>query len=349
MTTRPYYLLLSALTGFLELGAVLFGIRQGWSPTVIFLMVLGYQAGSAVLNVRHDFRWRHFQIAVCAALILAVFLPSTGYILVLILLLLSVGLQGLRAEALRIHPVGTAAKRSSRIIGFVFGGLFEPSTLIAASTVSFVTGLLLRRSDSDVHRHHLKPEAPRQLGLSGVAMVIHQMHYFSYAYALPILFIRDHGLADVLAGLTFSLGWVSYTSTPLLLGQLPTLPVVVGGHIAVAALLFSLGSGHHGMTWLAGAWFLTGFGGGTVFCIRRLAAAWAPGDRTTDMDAWENVGHVLGVVVSLGIVSAGFGLSALFHIAGFFALATAVILGIGGARYHLRYPSQPVTAKGHVR
>ena len=143
---------------------------------------------------------------------------------------------------------------------------------------------------------------------------------------------------------------MSYTATPFLLGRFPPLPVVVAGHVGVAALLFSLGSGYPGMIWLAGAWFLTGFGGGTVFCIRRLAAAWAPADRTTEMDAWENLGHVLGVIVAVGIVSAGLGLSALFHVAGFFAFVTAVILGIGGAqRYRLSNSSQLVVAKGHVR
>src|SRR5687767_4361390 len=76
MRTRTYYLLLSALTGFVELGAVVFGIREGWSPAAIFLVVLGYHTGGALLNIRHDFRWHHFQIAVCAGLVLAALLPN---------------------------------------------------------------------------------------------------------------------------------------------------------------------------------------------------------------------------------------------------------------------------------
>lgn len=327
-----FSMLLSCMTGFVELGAVLYAIRLGWSPVSILMIALGYQGGAAALSVLPKLARRQYLVALCVAVVAGAVLAHSALGLAGAMLFLSVGLNGLRADAQRVRVVGTAAKRTSRIIGFLLAFLFEPTALVGTAITGLLVGLWLPRStDKPV------PIAKNRSGMefAAAAMVLHQMHYFAYAYALPVLLVRTHGFGGLGASVAFAVGWTSYTITPVVFGKLPALRVVVIGHLAVTALLLSLGMTTPESSWLIGAWFLTGFGGGTVFGIRRLAAMWTHENCTNEMDVWENVGHVLGIVVAVGLVLMGASWSVLFVVAAFLAAAAAATLSLGSFRYSL--------------
>lgn len=249
------------------------------------------------------------------------------------MLLFSAGLQGLREEALNHCQIGTLPKRAFRILGFVAAGYFRPFALpmVALLVLLMATTFGRRSASADVRE---RGDFGRSLGAAGVAMIVHQMHYFAYAYALPILLLRLHGLSGSATALAFTLGWVSYSLAPTLLGRLPTLSVVVVGHVAVAATLALMAMGFDDIKLLLVTWFASGFGGGTVFGIKRLAQQWSSIDRTRDLDLWENVGHVLGVIIAIGVILAT-RLETFLFLAGA-ALSLIVAIGVAIVGYARR-------------
>lgn len=318
------YLSLSLLTGFLELGSVTYALRQGKSLPMVLGVALAYQAGALFKKPVELTRWQYRVLAVLAVVV--------GYLatwsfwwLALAIFILSASIQGIREEALQYHPVGTLAKRISRIVGFIGAGLFQAPALIVLPLLVLVMscGLNAPLLDSG---HHPGGQS-QKLGVMGVAMIVHQSHYFTYAYALPILFLRLYGLTPVQAGVAFAIGWVSYSITPTLLSRYPDLRVLIAGHLGVAGVLIVMANliGHN-LAFILLAWFLSGFGGGTVFCIRRLAKRWGKQDKTGDMDLWENIGHVAGVAIAASLIIVTNQITALFLAASIFALSTVIIV-----------------------
>jgi hypothetical protein len=157
-------------------------------------------------------------------------------------------------------------------------------------------------------------------------MVIHQAHYFAYAYALPYLFLAIYGLNPTSAAMAFALGWVSYSATPLVLARRPVLPTVVLGHIGVACTLLAMAFVIHRLELLLLAWFVTGFGGGTVFLIRRLEREWRPTRATAQFDVWENIGHVLGVLIAITLTSSFDNVTAMLLAGSALAAGTAMLI-----------------------
>ena len=141
----------------------------------------------------------------------------------------------------------------------------------------------------------------------GLAMLLHQTHYFVYAYVLLAAFLvglePSGGTATwehtANAALFFSLGWLSYISGQQLLKKIlgwPPLRASIVGHVLVSAclLIMALYAGNH--TVLVVAWITGGFGGGSVYAIKELASLNAC---KADMELWEHWGHVLGVALAL--------------------------------------------------
>jgi hypothetical protein len=315
------YLSLSCVTGFVELGAVVYAIRSDFPLVGILGVALAYQVGALCKNPLELSPYL-YRILVGTSLISGIGLLWFPELLIPSVLLLSAGLQGLREGSLRGSAVSTFWKRSSRILGFLAAALFQPNVFVGVALLVLVLGSLFGESARARPRAiGLVPN--RGLGAVGIIMVLHQLHYFTYAYCLPVLFIQLHFLTGPSIGLAFAAGWVSYTLAPLFLARLPTLPVVLAGHVGVSVVLASMAIGADHLTWLLVAWFASGFGGGTVFCIRRLAQVWAGVDSTGDLDLWENVGHVSGVLVAFLVALSGLGLAALFWSAAGFALTTA--------------------------
>lgn len=128
-------------------------------------------------------------------------------------------------------------------------------------------------------------------------MVVHQSHYFLYAYLIPWFLVRHLNIPAPFVGLAFILGWISYVSTEHLVRHTDLLRVFISGHIFVAISLAVIGVFHNSLPVVLVAWFASGLGGGTVFCLTRLNQR--VGKERVEMEFWEDIGHVLGVMSSL--------------------------------------------------
>ncbi|MCX6632361.1 MAG: hypothetical protein NTW28_32530 [Candidatus Solibacter sp.] len=316
------------MSGFIELGGVMFAARRGLPIPSVIAFGLTYQLGALFQNPM-ELTGRQYRgmVAVAAAAACASFWDFR--LLWISLLLLGAGLQGLREEAVRRAPVGTLQKRIARIAGFSVAGWLNPALVIASSLSIILIAAVLRRWPNQADQT-TRPVRRPNLSLFACVMVLHQMHYFAYCYALPILFLRVHGLNPVSAALAFAIGWISYSFAPSVLARVPTLTVVVAGHVGVSAMLLFAASNLHNLPMLLAAWFASGFGGGTVFGIRRLAVEWRTGDTKATLDMWENVGHVLGVLLAICLTLVASRVDILFLAAAGLASAVASILAVAG-------------------
>jgi hypothetical protein len=128
-------------------------------------------------------------------------------------------------------------------------------------------------------------------------MVVHQMHYFSYAYiVLYIASSCDRIFGFLTAGI-FVFGWVTYTSVQYILKNKKYFIYLIGGHIFLVIILATMVIIKSDIMKVA-LWVLTGFGGGTVFCIKEILKKY-PGYNNYDLETSENYGHIVGVVFSI--------------------------------------------------
>ncbi|MCX6952979.1 MAG: hypothetical protein NTV51_12555 [Verrucomicrobia bacterium] len=318
------YLALSFTSGFIELGSIIYAVRQAMPIPVVIGFGLIYQLGALFQNP-FAFTLRQYRSMIVLAMVAAAVALWDVRFIWPALLLGSGGLQGLREDAVRRCAVGTLPKRIARIGGFATAGFFGIGMLVCASVAIMAMSEILRRRSISISVPH-QPAPFRFPGVLGTAMIVHQMHYFAYAYTLPIFFIRVHGLNGLAAGLAFALGWVSYSLTPTVLRSLPTFRVVVVGHVFVAVTLVAMALTFDRLPMLLGTWFASGFGGGTVFGIRRLAVDWKNRSTTRDFDTCENIGHVLGAVFAVGLMLLASEMSLLLLTAAGFALLVASLL-----------------------
>jgi hypothetical protein len=318
------YLLLSAISGFVELGALTYAVLQGWSLSEVLALGCAYQLGALANSVVRLSRvWFLAVLAVAAGTCL---LDPGPPAFAAAMILLSIGLQGIREEALTSGRVGTLAKRISRIVGFAAAGLCSPTATASAALLAVAIGITLPRASSTKMPHtSLVPAAPRSID---VIMLVHQAHYFAYAYALPILFLRTYRLSPIAASLAFSLGWTSYSATPTILARCPARLTLILGHLLAAATLGVIALRVQHIEPLLVAWFVIGFGGGTVFLIRRLEATWKPPRPTSQLDVWENVGHVAGVLVAIVVTLRAASVVAMIVAGAVLALSTAILVFI---------------------
>ncbi len=322
--------MLSMLTGFLELGSVIFAIRHHLPLVAILGIALAYQVGALLKNPIYLSAFIYRLIAI-SAIFTGFLIWINPWFLDLDIFLISVCLQGIREEALQYQPVGTLAKRISRIIGFILVGLLSPQSLILLPVLILLLSFgTMKLNKMDLHMH-VTPL--KSLGISGKAMIIHQSHYFIYTYSMPILFILYFRLDNIEVGLAFIIGWISYSLAPVLLNRFKPFKTLIAGHISVSVILLAIFFTNHDLPILLTAWFLSGFGGGTVFCIKRLAKTWSTWDHTSDMDAWENIGHVIGVLSAIMLVVATNNLLSLFPAASFLAMCTVCVVTIANTKH----------------
>lgn len=315
---RVAYLVLSMLSGFVELGAVVLTLRSGGSLAVAILIGLCYQVGAFVRDAL-GLSSRGAQILLVGSAIVASFSSYSIPSLALSVLMLAAGLQVIREQLAPTAEVSTVVKRSFRIAGFVAAGWFGYQALPLLAALCLFVSLL----HAGAHQRIVTVRLDWRMDRYGLAMLIHQCHYFCYAYAIPWLFLRC-GLSSAEVGLAFAAGWISYASAHLLFGRVRLRTGLILGHIIAAATIIGVAWGRSLPLLSILAWIATGFGGGTVVLLRRLHAT--SGDPAVDLDLWESVGHVAGCVIGLTVVlSAGLE-TWVFYVAASLALATAALI-----------------------
>jgi hypothetical protein len=315
------YLLLSLATGVLELGVVLNAAFSGRSAAVVVAVGLTYQIAALLVRPVRLTRRSHDCLLIVGALVgfMAWRTSEVPWVL-LSTVVTAAGLQGVRDSQLTHASVSTFPKRVSRIFGFLLGSMFVLLFLFLLPVAVLAVSLHDRQSGEEGRLSHTWEDlVPSRYAL---LMLVHQTHYFLYAYSLIFVLVGFYEPSRIDAAMAFSIGWVTYTISPLVLGRLRALPVLLVGHLLVACVMAMIATNIDNGSLVTCAWAIGGLGGGTVFCIKRLAReAEHPDD---DLDSWENVGHVVGSLLAVVLVAL-LPLTAVFWAAGGFAIATMAV------------------------
>lgn len=293
------FLALSFLSSVLELGPIIALAQEGESLVIVLLAGLAYQIGNLIAGMRSATAVL-LPISALIAIGLAWFSRQSEVFFLGSVLFGSISLQRMRRSINASHGntlgVTTLQKRSVRIAGFAVAGIVGLPvypwmiSLIGVAAVgayfSFAHGTEEGKRNYRVRTNPLP-----------IVMLIHQSHYFAYAYLIPVLLIVVFGSSPYLVGIGFVIGWISYASVESFVHSRRFATVFIVGHAVVAVSLACLGIFYFSLPIVLFAWFLSGFGGGTVFCLARLNKA--AGSYRIDLEPWEDLGHVIGVVVSI--------------------------------------------------
>jgi hypothetical protein len=283
------FCLLSALTGVIEVGSILYAIKQYFSTTQVLLIVFAYQIG-CFFPTNITLKKTSFIILGSLSLALAIlcfFIPSFWF-LALTVLLISPCLQ--MARSLYKGFIGTGKKRIFRILGFAVSPLFSPVFLsVIAIVILYIIASSKKKGAAKI--------SMKNISFPNLIMIMHQMHYYSYAYIILIITNRLDNYNGFLTALVFVLGWITYTSAQYIFRGKHYFAYLVCGHIFLVFLLFTMVLCNSNITKII-LWIFTGFGGGTVFCIKEVLKQQGQYDNH-ELETSENYGHILGVFASI--------------------------------------------------
>ncbi len=281
-----------------ELGSVVLVIRLELPLYIAAMAVISYQLGGMFNDVFH-LKTKYGLAALVMAVATVFVAVGQLYAVPVVVLFLSTGLQVIRRLAASVGKSSTFAKRSFRIIGFCLSGVFTLKLAVVIAVITVIFCLILLRMDSNKKRE--STSRPVKLGHLGWIMLIHQSHYFVYAYGIPILLLTYFGMEPILVGPVFCIGWLSYVTAKKLFGTRSLFVTFAVGHLwSTIILLLLFFYSEQSITALLVLWFLTGFGGGTVYCLRELEAQSKA--ENMNLDAWESYGHITGSVLFLLIL-----------------------------------------------
>lgn len=291
----------------LELGAVLLAFHYYGSLRALVLTGLVFQAAKvATFLIRVPPSPWSAVVATGAAVVLQgagahslpVFLVGTA--------LFTLAVSYLRAwtkdlgPTRRDHAGGHKQARDVvRACGFVLAPLFSP-VLVGALTVlgvmAWARAATPRRSGALRVRWAIAgPIAPNH-----VAMFVHHVHFFAYSHLVPFVFAVTFGVPTAWQGFLFYLGWIGYDLHDFVRIR-ASWPRFLVGHVAIAAGIFTLFWASS--AWLAAiGWLVTGIGGGTYVMLRRLTSARDP-DPAENLELAEHYGHVIGMLVLVGLLA----------------------------------------------
>ena len=308
--------LLSLLTGVLEIGWIAFGVANSFPMWMTLCFPLSYQLGN-LFPKPFSVSDRLLRATAFTALLTSLlsgfgFGESVRFLMTcLSLFLLSAVIQsvrsGLKTDGNRLK------KRIFRVIGFAVSPLapFIPTAILVFTSIVAIYSLRGHKS------HYRVSPMSMQQGFS-IVMLCHQLHFFIYVHSMFTVaaltlakrFTSFGTFFGIFTAAVFLCGsWITYMSVePLAVKtKADVRKVFYFGHIFVCAILLAMSivgntSGSFPILWL-----LTGFGGGAVYTVSELAKSAGAYDKDA-MDAYENLGHVIGlliaVLISLSVGSA---------------------------------------------
>ena len=285
-----WYLFLSCLSGALELGVPLLAFKIYGKPTHLLMTVIGYHVASYSAKYLPLSPLVYTCSAAFGTCILIIGWPTSFPLFVLSAFFISLGLHYSRERARHnSRKVKTFTKRVARVIGFAASGLFSVWMLVIIGCCSIIGSLHCDPKTKSIY------QGGKVVSVLGINMAVHQIHYFVYCYVMFYWIILYLSSFMYLCGFVFTIGWLSYLLSEPILKKFNKILVLSGGHVSLTGLLVLLAlTGESSIMLLITLWFLTGFGGGTVFCLRRSNQE-LPKQNQVDMNRWEDIGHVVGV------------------------------------------------------
>lgn len=305
--TRWVFLILAGSASLIELGPLVTLLSGGADLVALLMAGLAYQAGNALPHkLVFAPRLAPLVVAPVGAALVGFAAPGTVAWTVGICLL-SWALQSARraiADMSGDQLATTLEKRSARVVGFLLAGWLPAPVWLAATLVAIAAGMACSLQGPE--RAPATTSAERWSMIEWI-MLVHQMHYFSYCYALPVLLAHSEVGGLPLLGFWFALGWITYLAAEALWNRFPPLPAFLAGHISLTVILASM-TWFGSIPWLVVAlWILSGLGGGTVYCLKILRRRLD--HSADDIERAEDAGHLLGVACAL-LAAAGPGWSA---------------------------------------
>lgn len=321
---RTLLLALGACASLVELGPIITLIRDGAGILPILIAGLSYQIGNALPHHRKLGKVAPLTAISIVSGIGLMTAPTSSVFWYTSIASLGWAMQYVRrwlaSQNDNRNPT-TAQKRSARVAGFIFAAVLNPTVWITLVLIAMAAALAaLRTGPRPAHN----PFTFEGWGHLERTMLVHQMHYFAYCYAVPRL-VADIVLGgSAYIGLWFAAGWVSYLSAETLWKRFDPSIVFLIGHTFLAFVLILMWAFQPSPFASLVFWILSGFGGGSVYCITLMHRS-----ESLDHSRLENsedLGHLLGVVLAIGLVSFSGEVSVLPLAGGLLAIATALLM-----------------------
>jgi len=165
--------------------------------------------------------------------------------------------------------------------------------------------------------------------------MFHQIHYFAYAYVLLSVVYTWEGTylpntamtIPYISAVTFLLGWLTYINGKWLLNdvlKLTDYASVTIGHIIVVVCLVIMAFNVQRIPVLISMWVLGGLGGGSVYAVKKLSLL---DINEEQVELMENIGHVLGVLLTITGLTAFSGLIEISFIIAIIAAFATIAIG----------------------
>ena len=288
---KKIFLFFSFISGIIELGTIFLGSDMGYSTNAIIGLALAYQIGNLVPNPLLLSYYCTIVLAIIQSGTLLLFYFQKSYWL----LFFSIVLLGMIIQSGRSYSkskVSTTKKRLFRIIGFLIAPVFNQYVLF------FLAGLtVIITAMNSVKNTKCRIRIPK-IKLISVIMIVHQIHYFCYSYFM-ILILKSliKNSFSIILSFLFVLGWCTYISVPHLVHRKNYEIIFIIGHIFLASMLWGIFSSYPSKIVVL-FWILTGFGGGTVYCIEKVNNSMKQIEKE-DITFAENIGHVTGTLIGI--------------------------------------------------
>lgn len=192
-------------------------------------------------------------------------------------------------------------KRSFRIAGFALSPIMIWSRGQIIFLISSLFCIFLLNKTATVKGENKKIIQERNAQITGISMVMifHQLHYFVYTYIMPI-FVYKMTESIIMSSLVFSVTWIVYLLPQTIAERLSIANyknMFFFCHLFLAACMatIAISAYFYNTTIVLLFWLLTGFGGGSVFCIKHLCKRY----ESINMDFSENIGHFIGPLIAV--------------------------------------------------
>lgn len=293
------FLILSFLSGVIELGVIYLGIVQNFSIYLIIMLPFFYQMGNLMISILPKRKTLDaiFSWTVCFLSIIYYIYPNFG------ILAIQLAFSSYCLQLMRVHHKSSCPawlKRSFRIAGFALSPIMIWGRGQVILLLSSLFCIFLINKDAIVQGENKKMFQKWNVQITGISMVMvfHQLHYFVYTYIMPIL-VYKMTESIITSSLVFSVTWIVYLLPQTIAEKLNITnykKMFFFCHLFLAACMATIAISAYfcNTTIVLLFWLLTGFGGGSVFCIKYLCKKY----ESINMDFSENIGHFVGPLIA---------------------------------------------------
>jgi hypothetical protein len=177
-----------------------------------------------------------------------------------------------------------------RALGYLTCFLFGTYLLLIGGFLILINTLFLQNNPSEKFKIIL-PKIKKTSILPYSCITLHHLHYFSYAYIIPVLIFSKTDFPPYLFGLIFYIGWAGYYIFKK--AKKHQYALVTFGHILSSFSVFALINSKN-VSFILLMWFITAIGAGTIILLRGIYTQ-KDSSMYDHFKTWESFGHLLGI------------------------------------------------------